>query len=223
VAVQELGAGDYDAAAQRFEVFLGVYPDSTSARSNLGVALHRKALTVLTPASRFRRSTDVDPNSRARKVELRASDKEVAGLKAPKLDERLLREAAGEYEAALSIDPGYIHALVNLGAAFDDLKDKRRSREVLERAVRIAPQSKEAWNNLGAVASENGDTARGFEAFAKALAIDGNYLDALFNLAMTHEQAGKDRDAAQAWDRYLALDAKSGWAEVARTHRARFK
>jgi predicted Zn-dependent protease len=223
VAVKELGTGDYDAAAQRFEVFLGVYPDSTAARSNLGAALHRKALAVLTPATRFRRSTDVDPNSRARKVELHAGEANVGGLKPPQVDARLLREAAGEYEAALAIDPGYVHALVNLGAALDDLKDKRRSREVLERAVRTAPQSKEAWNNLGAVAAESGDTARGLEALKKALELDGNYADAQFNLAMTQEQAGKDKDAAQAWDKYLALDGKSGWADVARTHRARFK
>lgn len=204
-------------------MFLGVYPDSTAARSNLGAALHRKALAVLTPATRFRRSTDVDPSSRARKVELHAGETNVGGLKPPKLDERLLREAAGEYEAALAIDPGYVHALVNLGAALDDLKDKRRSREVLERAVRAAPQSKEAWNNLGAVAAESGDTQRGLEALKKALELDGSYADALFNFAMTEEQAGRDKDAAQAWDKYLALDGKSGWAEVARTHRARFK
>jgi metalloendopeptidase OMA1, mitochondrial len=222
LAVKALGSGDYDAAIGHFEVFLGVFPDSTGARSNLGVALHRKALTALEPSTRFRRATDVDPNSRARKIELHAAEVNVTGLKAaPKIDERLLREAVGEYQAALSIDPAYTRAQVNLGAALDDLKDRKGARAALEKAVRMAPQSKEAWNNLGAVAAETGDTDRALTAFKKALELDGGYADAWFNLAMTYEQASKDKDAAAAWDKYVSLDGKSGWTEIARTHRAR--
>jgi predicted Zn-dependent protease len=224
LAVKALEGGDYDGAASKLEVFLGVFPDSLSARSNLGVALHRKALMALPPASRFRRATDVDPDARAKKIELRAGEVEVGGLKAaPKVDERLLREAAGEYQAALALDPGYVFAQVNLGAALDDLKDRRGARAALEKAVRLGPGSKEAWNNLGAVAAEAGDAARALEALQKAVALDGAYAEAWFNLAMTYEQAGRGKDAAAAWDKYVALDPKSGWTEIARQHRARIK
>ena len=224
LAVKDLGQNDYDGAIGRFEVFLGVFPDSIAARSNLGVALHRKALTALEPASRFRRATDVDPNSRARKIELHAGGAEPGGLKAaPKIDERMLREAVGEYRAALSIDPSYAKAQTNLGAALDDLKDRRGAREALEKAVRMAPASKEAWNNLGAVAAETGDTGRALEALKKSVELDKGYAEAWFNLGMTYEQAGKNKDAGQAWDTYLGLDPKSGWTEVARTHRSRIK
>src|SRR5581483_12480894 len=34
LGVKALNAGDYDVAQAKFEVFLGVYPDSLSARSN---------------------------------------------------------------------------------------------------------------------------------------------------------------------------------------------
>lgn len=224
LAVKALKSGDYDAAQNRFEVFLGVFPESLSARSNLGVALHRKALMALVPATRFRRSTDIDPDSRARKIELRAGETNVGGLKPqPKIDERMLKEAIGEYQAALSIDPNYAFAEINLGAALDDLKDKKGARVALEKAVRMAPQSKEAWNNLGAVAAEMGDTARALDALHKAVGLDGNYADAWFNLGMTFEQAGKPKDAASAWDKYAALDPKSGWTEIARQHRARLQ
>jgi predicted Zn-dependent protease len=220
LAVQALKDGEYPQAASRFEVFLGVFPDSLSARSNLGVALHRQALAALPPSSNFRRTTDVDPDSRAKKIELRAAAPEVGGLK-PKADERLLRDAVAEYRAALAIDPRYTHAQVNLGAALDDLKDRKGARATLESAVRAAPHSKEAWNNLGAVAGAGGDTPRALEALHKAIGLDGDYPDAWFNLGLTYEQAGKPRDAAAAWDKFLAIDGKSGWAEVARTHRAR--
>jgi predicted Zn-dependent protease len=223
-AVKALNGGDYDAAQAKLEVFLGVFPDSLSARSNLGVALHRKALSALEPSTRFRRSTDVDPNSRARKIELRAGEVNAAGLKqAPKIDERMIKEAIGEYQAALAIDPNYVFAQVNLGAALDDLKDRKGARLALEKAVRMAPQSKEAWNNLGAVAAEMGDTARALEALAKATALDGAYTDAWFNLGMTYEQAGKSKDAAAAWDKYVTLDGKSGWTDIAKQHRSRLQ
>lgn len=225
LAIKAINSGDYDLAQSRLEVFLGVYPNSLSARSNLGVALHRKALTALTPASRFRRTTDIDPDSRARKIELRAGETNVAGLKsAPKIDERMLKEAVSEYEAALAIDPSYAFATINLGAALDDLKDKKGARQALERAVRLAPAAKEAWNNLGAVAAEQGDTTRALEALHHAIGLDNSFQDAWFNLGMTLEQAsGHEHDAAAAWDKYVQLDGKSGWTEIARQHRARFK
>ena len=226
LAVKELSGGDYDAAQAKLEVFLGVFPDSLSARSNLGVALHRRALSALTPSTRFRRSTDVDPNSRARKIELRAGEVTAGGLKqAPKIDERMIKEAMGEYRAALAIDPNYVFAQVNLGAALDDLKDRKGARVALEKAVRMGPQSKEAWNNLGAVAAEMGDTPRALEALQKATALDGGYVDAWFNLGMTFEQAGKAKDAAAAWDKYVQLDGQNksatGWIDIAKQHRAR--
>ena len=84
----------------------------------------------------------------------------------------MIKEAIGEYQAALSLDPNYVFAQVNLGAALDDLKDKKGARVALEKAVRMAPQSKEAWNNLGAVAAEMGDTPRALEALQKATALD---------------------------------------------------
>jgi predicted Zn-dependent protease len=222
LAVKALKSGDYNQAANRFEIFLGVFPDSLSARSNLGVAMHRQALAALPPSSSFRRTTDVDPDSRAKKIELRSGGPEVGGLK-PKADERLLRDAIAEYRAALQLDPTYTHAQINLGAALDDLKDRKAARTTLESAVRSAPQSKEAWNNLGAVAAGTGDTVRALDALQKAVGLDGSYAEAWFNLGLTYEQAGKSKEAAAAWDKYLALDAKSGWSEVARTHRSKIQ
>ena len=40
---------------------------------------------------------------------------------------------------------------------------------------------------------------------------------------MTYEQAGKPKDAATAWEKYVQLDAKSGWTDIAKQHRARLQ
>jgi predicted Zn-dependent protease len=217
LGTRALAADDHRTAAQHFEVFLGVFPDSPSGRSNLGVALHRQALAALGHGARFRKTTDIDPRSGARKIELRAA----AEAKPDQADAHLLREAVNEYRAVLAEDAAYAPALTNLGAALDDLKDHKGARAVLERAVRLSPSSKGAWNNLGAVAAESGDTARALEALEKAAALDGKFAEAWFNLALAREQAGKAREAGEAWDRFLALDGKSGWAQAAREHRQR--
>ena len=202
-----------------------MFPDSLSARSNLGVALHRKALSALEPSTRFRRTTDVDPNSRARKIELRAGEISVGGLKAaPKIDERMLKEAIGEYQAALSIDPNYVFAQVNLGAALDDLKDKKGARVALEKAVRMAPQSKEAWNNLGAVAAEMGDTPRALEALAKAVGarrrLRRRLVQPRHDLRAGGQAARTPRPPGTSTSPSIA---KSGWTEIANQHRARLQ
>ena len=84
------------------------------------------------------------------------------------------KEAIGEYQAALAIDPGTTFRQVNLGAALDDLKDNKGARATLEKAVRMAPNAKEAWNNLGAVAAERRHHA-GARGADKAVALDGNF------------------------------------------------
>jgi predicted Zn-dependent protease len=217
LATKSLADGELDAAIVRLEVFLGVFPDSLSARSNLGVALHRKATAALAPSAELRRVTDVDPDSRARKIELRSTMKE----EAPKLDRRVLESAVVEYRSALAVDPSYAPALTNLGAALFDLGDKKGARLALDRAVARAPKAAEPWINRATVLEAEGKLGDAQSDLRRALAIDEKNAVAWFDLALVSEKMGRKDEAKAAWDRYLALDGKSGWAEIARTHKAK--
>ncbi len=216
-AIKAISDGELDAAIVRLEVFLGVFPDSLSARSNLGVALHRKATLGLEPTADLRRVTDVDPDSRARKIELRSS----AAKQVPKLDKKLLEAAIVEYRSALAVDPSYAPALVNLGAALFDLGDKKGARLALDRAVARAPRSAEAWINLATVAEMEGRLPEAQAALQRALTVDEKSAIGWFDLALVSEKLGRAPDAKLAWDKFLALDATSGWAKLARDRRAK--
>ena len=215
LAVKSLKDDDLDAAIGRLEVFLGVYPDSLAARSNLGVALQRKATRGLAPAAELRRVTDVDPVSGAAKIELRSSAKEAP----PKLDRHMLEAAAGEYKSALAVDPSYAPALTNLGAALFDLGDKKGARVALDRAVARAPQAPEAWINHATVAESEGKLAEAESDLRRAISLDAASQVAWFDLALVAEKLHRPTDAKAAWDKYLALDGKSAWSDLARTRR----
>lgn len=217
LAVKSLSDGELDASIVRFEVFLGVFPDSLSARSNLGVALHRKAVQGLAPTAELRRVTDVDPDSRARKIELRSTEKKDP----PKLDRRALEAAVVEYRSALAVDPSYAPALTNLGAALFDLGDKKGARLALDRAVARAPKVAEAWINRATIAESEGKLPDAQADLRRALALDAKSAVAWFDLALVSEKMGRKDEAKAAWDRYLALDGKSGWAELATAHKAK--
>src|SRR5205814_1698874 len=121
-AVKALNGGDYDAAQAKLEVFLGVFPDSLSARSNLGVALHRKALSALEPSTRFRRSTDVDPNSRALKALAKAT----------------------------ALDSGYVDAWFNLGMTYEQAGKSKDAAAAWDKYVQLDGQNKNAagWTEI---------------------------------------------------------------------------
>ena len=175
LAVKALNGGDYDAAPGALRGLPRRVPRLACRRAP--TSAWRCTARRCRRSSR-RRASAAPPTSTRARARARSSCAPArsrgGGLKqAPKIDERMLKEAMGEYQAALSIDPNYVFAQINLGAALDDLKDKKGARVALEKAVRMAPQSKEAWNNLGAVAAEMGDTPRALEALAKATALDG--------------------------------------------------
>jgi predicted Zn-dependent protease len=218
--VKALQNREFDKAVDHLEIFLGVFPDSPSARNNLAVALHRKALMKTLVAPIFRRSTDVDPSARVKAIALRSGDEQRRNRK---IDLRLLKEAVAEYQMVLRKDPTYPIAYNNFATALSDLGDLQQAKKHLLTALKLNPKYKEAYNNLAIVHAQLNDLGAAVVQLNKAISLDARYASAHFNLALVYEKQKRNADAAREWDAYVALDGKSGWATVARTRRAALK
>ena len=87
------------------------------------------------------------------------------------------QEAKELYEAALSLDPGYVEALNNLGVIYIRDKDYPMAKQALEKAVRLNPSYVEPYYNLACLHSIMGETTQGLTYLKKALVIDSGVKD----------------------------------------------
>jgi predicted Zn-dependent protease len=215
---KKLKDGDYAGASRSYEIFLAVLPKNAPGHMNLALARHRQALTRLGADPKYKRSTDLDPDSRAAAIELHS-----AGPQAkpdPRIDQALLREAAAEYKTALRLDPEYALARANYGALLLDLGDVKNATRVLERAVQAAPALAIAWNNLGVAYAMGKDAKKATAALEKAGKLDGKLADPWFNLGVVFADAGQKDKAVGAFEQYAVRDRDSGWAKKAKKRKA---
>lgn len=83
-------------------------------------------------------------------------------------------EAKKVYEAVLTLDPGYIEALNNLGIIYIRDKDFDTAKETLEKAVRLHPTYVESYYNLACLYAIKGEIDKGIEYLNKAVSLDKN-------------------------------------------------
>ncbi|MFN8058527.1 MAG: tetratricopeptide repeat protein [Vicinamibacterales bacterium] len=133
-------------------------------------------------------------------------------------------EAAGQYAAALAIDPFHARALNNLALV---LTRKGRMGDALplyERAVAAAPNDPDPRNNLGSAWLQMGRVREAVASFEEALAIDPDHVDALNNIAIGLQALGRRDDALSYLRRALALSpshvgARQNLRELGGEHR----
>jgi predicted Zn-dependent protease len=217
---KKLAAGDYAGAARSYEIFLAVLPRSAPGHLNLGLARHRQALARLGTDQKYKRSTDLDPDSRAAPIELHSAGRAAPD---PRVDHMLLREAAAEYRMALRLDPHYTLARIDYGALLMDLGDSKDATTVLERATRDAPRSGLAWNNLGIAYAMAGKDKQALAALEAAANADARLADPWFNMGVVHADAGRNDQARKAWETYARLDGKTGWSRKAIARKGQLK
>jgi beta-barrel assembly-enhancing protease len=218
---KKLAEGDFGAAQRHYEVFLALLPQSAPGRGNLGVALHREALQKMGTDQKYKRTTDIDPDSRAAKITLNASPgAEKKPSLDPRINARLLKEARASYELAMQLDPRYALARTNYGALLLDAGEVKAAVKALERAVKLAPTSAAAWNNLGVAYATAGDAKQAIAALEKSAALDGKLADPFFNLGVVYTDTKQGPKATVAYDEYAKRDASSGWTKLARARKA---
>ncbi len=208
-------AGDYTRAIRAFEKFLEYFP-SREVYYNLAASHHQLALQIrqLSQPRRhvlpFKLSLAVDPKTRARGINLRASK----GPKA-RFDEHI-EKAIEFYEVAKSLDPSYGLSYNNLGCAYIVKGEAFKAIAALQDALELSPGAPDVLNNLGVAffAANLAESAKAHLYQARMLA--PRYDAALFNLGKIAYEERHWAEARRHWQAYLRLDAMSPWAELLR-------
>jgi tetratricopeptide (TPR) repeat protein len=125
-------------------------------------------------------------------------------------------DAAAAYERAISIDPGHVDALINLGMLSYDHADLDKAAECFDRAVELAPDNAIARFNLGSVLDEVGRLEDAKQHLRLAVRLNPRYADAHYNLAFVCDKLGAFAEAREHWSLYIQLDPSSTWCEYAR-------
>lgn len=151
-----------------------------------------------------------------------------AALSADRLFELAVdQEEAGHHEPAAATYRRWIarfgpdpDVCFNLGNTLHALGDWNAAATAYREAVRLDPLFVAAWNNLGRTLFEQGECDEAVRVTARALQIDPSYADAHYNLADLLDQMGRIDEARPHWQAYLRFDARSPWADHARSRLA---
>jgi TolB-like protein/Tfp pilus assembly protein PilF len=137
-----------------------------------------------------------------------------------------LDRAVWLFERAVSLDPAYARAHVELGAAYATKADALSMPELYERAaasfrraIELQPALARAWRELGSVLVNSGKEAEGMPAIRRALAIDPEDASALGTMgrALFIGQA-RFHEAADWFERALDRNANGGWYALQLAH-----
>ena len=121
-------------------------------------------------------------------------------------------EAVVSYRDAISLNPDYMEAMVNLGTCLAALDAYPDAIESYQSALALAPNSPVIFNNLGTALAEMGRHEDAVESYRKALGADAEYGEAYFNLALSLIALGDHDEAIRSHKK--ALDINPGMAKA---------
>jgi tetratricopeptide (TPR) repeat protein len=207
-------AGMYQLAADAFAEFLRVFP-SREVYHNLASSHHQLALLYYREwqsealALPWKLSLTVDPVTRA------LNPRRSTSSSADEFQNNL-GKAREFYQKAIALDPAYVPAYNNLGAALVLQEEVYKAIGVLQDALKLQPDAPETLNNLGVafLAAEN--PGKGHAYLTRARELAAAYDAPLFNLGKLAHNAGQQDAARQYWMAYVQLDSTSRWAEAIR-------
>ena len=128
-------------------------------------------------------------------------------------------EAAGETESAVSsyqkaveLNPGYLDAMINLGALYDRLQRYAEAESILKTAVAEDESNFEAWNNLGNVYYHQKKNDAAVDAYKKARTLRPNDTTVIYQTALACFDAGRIADAERAFLDLIEADPQNAEA-----------
>lgn len=114
--------------------------------------------------------------------------------------------AIQHYQKALSLNPEFPEALLNLGGLLKVQGKPDAAAELYERALALRPTFAEAHSNLGNALVARGRVEEAVRSYRKALAIRPDYADAQLNLGEALYAQGEYEAAAQSYQRAIEID-----------------
>jgi Flp pilus assembly protein TadD len=117
----------------------------------------------------------------------------------------LVKEAEPFYRAALSLDPDFKEAWINLGLAAFTLGRRDEAQACQREALRLDPETPDAHNNLGMIHYSQGHLAEAENCFRAALRLDSGHANATLNLGSVRQLEGHVEEAEGLFRRALAL------------------
>jgi tetratricopeptide (TPR) repeat protein len=109
------------------------------------------------------------------------------------LKEHRFQDALGEFQAAISINPGIADAHKSLGLAYMHTGRFGEALKAVETALSIEPHSAYIHDSLGQVYAAQGKVEEAGKAFRMALELDPTYVDARRNLDLLNKQLSERR------------------------------
>ena len=118
------------------------------------------------------------------------------------------KEARGEYERAIQLDPKMPEAALNLGILLLS-EDPAAAVQPLQRAVELLPTQSRPRALLGTAYEKSGDATSAERAFEGALALDPKDTETSLQLAQLWMRAGRARDAEAKFRAALSAEPQS--------------
>jgi tetratricopeptide (TPR) repeat protein len=115
------------------------------------------------------------------------------------------REAEAAYRRALALQPGHVHAALNLGVLLADAGRHGDAVTVYDAALAFHADQPYLHFNRAIALEDDGRPYEALEAYAACLKLDPGFADAHYNAARLHEQLGQATKALRHFSAYRRL------------------
>ena len=120
-----------------------------------------------------------------------------------------LNESLPNFDKAIELNPQFVEAWNNKGAALWSLGRFEEALEAFDEAIEIDSQVVEAWNNKGAALGSLGRFEEACEAYDEAIEINPQFVEAWYNKGVALENLGRFEEARKAFDEAIEINPQS--------------
>ena len=194
--IQELNAGAFDTALERFEQVTILVPDFADAHYHLGLVYYQKA-EFQKAIDAFTQTLKLLPRDTDALVKLGLASHKAGDMDATDAPAKraFYERAVKAYQTALEIQPHNVEALNNLGLAYQELGRFRDAIAAYEEGLTLNPDLPQLHVNLA--------TVRDLRAEIYSLAAHRHY-----QVGMRAKRAGRVEAAVAAWQQAVAESPK---------------